>query len=109
MSTPTEVQDADFEEKVLKAEIPALVDFWADWCGPCRMIAPIVEDLAREYEGKIFFAKLNVDQNRATAMKFDIFSIPTLLVFKEGKEINRMVGYMSKEELVKRLESALST
>ena len=84
MSEPIQVSDSDFEQTVLQSKLPVLVDFWATWCGPCRMVAPVVEELAKEYEGKISFTKLDVDQNPKTAGAYGIMSIPTLLVFKGG-------------------------
>ena len=85
MSGPIHVTDADFDEKVLKSELPVMVDFWAEWCGPCKMIAPIVEELSDEYAGQFDFAKLDVDSNPTTAMAYNVRSIPTLLIFKGGK------------------------
>ena len=99
-----EVTDATFEEEVLRSELPVLVDFWAEWCAPCRMVAPVMEDLAGEYDGRIKVAKLNVDANRETAAKFDIMSIPTVILFKEGEIAKQVVGAMPKDSLVKELE-----
>ena len=108
MGKPFTVTDQDFEEQVEKSTLPVLVDFWADWCMPCKMIAPIVEDLAEEYDGKVAFAKVDVDSNPNIAMKFGIRSIPTLLVFKDGAPVDQVVGAVPKAELKKRLESALA-
>ena len=108
MGKPFAVTDQDFEEQVEKSKLPVLVDFWADWCVPCKMIAPIVEDLAEEYDGKVAFAKVDVDSNPNIAMKFGIRSIPTLLVFKDGAPVDQVVGAVPKAELKKRLESALA-
>jgi len=108
MAKPFAVTDQDFEEQVEKSTLPVLVDFWADWCMPCKMIAPIVEDLAEEYDGKMSFAKVDIDANPNIAMKFGIRSIPTLLVFKDGAPIDQVVGAVPKAVLKKRLESALA-
>ena len=107
MAKPVHVTEQSFDQEVLKAETPVLVDFWAEWCGPCRMIAPIVEDFAREYEGKLKVAKVDVDDNQNLAMKFSIMSIPTLGVFKGGQLVERIVGYMPKVELKRRVDAAL--
>lgn len=107
MSKPVAVDDSSFDQTVLKSEMPVLVDFWAEWCGPCRMVAPVVEELAKEYEGKISFAKLDVDHNPKTAGKYSIMSIPTLLLFKKGEPISHIVGFRPKEELKKTLDAAL--
>jgi thioredoxin 1 len=101
------VKDAEFDETVLKSDIPVLVDFWAPWCGPCHMIAPAMEELAGEYEGRVKVSKINVDENPQTAAKYGIRSIPTVLVFKEGKVLDQVIGAVSKDELVKKLSAAL--
>ena len=108
MSAPTDTTDATFDQDVLQAETPVLVDFWAPWCGPCRMVAPIVEELAEEYDGKVKFVKLNTDENPAIAGQFGIRSIPTLLVFKGGETVGQIVGFRPKGELAKRLDEALA-
>jgi len=107
---PVHVNDADFEAQVLKSELPAIVDFWAAWCGPCRMIAPFVEELANEYDGKALVAKMDTDANPMTPTKFGIMGIPTLIFFKGGKEVDRMVGVprQPKEALRAKLEAILS-
>lgn len=107
---PVHVSDADFDAKVLKSEMPAIVDFWAAWCGPCRMIAPFVEELANEYDGKALVAKMDTDANPMTPTKFGIMGIPTLIFFKGGKEVDRMVGVprQPKEALRAKLEAILS-
>lgn len=108
MSKPIAVTDADFEQKVLKSKTPVLVDFWASWCRPCLMTAPVLEELAGEYTGKLTIAKLDVDQNAATAAKYGIMAIPNLIVFKDGKPVSQIVGYKPKEELKRSLDTALA-
>lgn len=103
-----QVTDQDFDEKILNGGKPAMVDFWAVWCGPCRMIAPHVEALAEQYAGKAIVAKLDVDQNRQTAIRFGIQSIPTLLFFKDGKVVDRVVGAVDKKVLQSKLEALLA-
>lgn len=102
-----EITDANFAAEVEQSNIPVLVDFWAVWCGPCKMIAPIVEELAGEYEGKVKIGKLDVDNNPNVAMKFGIRSIPTLLVFKDGKVVDQIVGAVPKPQIVQKLEAQL--
>lgn len=108
MTKPIEVADGTFEQEVLQASVPVLVDFWAPWCGPCRMVAPLVEELAQEYEGRALFTKLNVDDSPAVAAKYGIRSIPTVLFFKGGKPVGQVVGAVPKKELKRHLEAALS-
>jgi len=108
VAKPKEVTDATFEQEVLKAPRPVLVDFWAPWCGPCRMVAPIVEELAKEYDGKVNFVKLNTDDNPIIASRYSIRSIPTLLVFKGGEPIGQIIGFRPKSDLRRRLDAALS-
>ncbi len=107
MAKPIEVTDATFEQEVLNASVPVLVDFWAIWCAPCRLIAPVVEELANEYEGKLKVAKLDVDHNPNTAVKYGIRSIPTLLIFKNGQVVDQIVGAVPKQYLVERLERVM--
>ena len=107
MAKPIEVTDATFEQEVLNASVPVLVDFWAIWCAPCRLIAPVVEELANEYEGKLKVAKLDVDHNPNTAVKYGIRSIPTLLIFKNGQVVDQIVGAVPKPYLVERLERVM--
>jgi thioredoxin 1 len=108
MAEPKAVDDKSFQQDVLKATTPVLVDFWAPWCGPCRMIAPIVEELAQEYDGKIEFTKLNVDDNPTTAATYGVRSIPTLLIFKGGKPVRQVIGAVPKRELKKHLDAVLA-
>lgn len=108
MASPIVVTDKDFDEVVLKAKGPVLVDFWAPWCPPCRMLAPIVEELAGEYSGRVAVAKLNTDENSQTSLRYGVKSIPTLLIFKGGKPMSTLVGYRPKADLKKQLDSALA-
>ena len=107
MSKPVAVNDSNFDQVVLQAKTPVLVDFWAAWCGPCRMVAPVVDELAEEYEGKVAFVKVDVDQNPKTASKYGIMSIPTLLIFNNGSPITNLIGFRPKAELKKSLEAVL--
>jgi thioredoxin 1 len=107
MSEPVAVDAASFETTVLQATTPVLVDFWAPWCGPCRMVAPIVDELAGEYEGRVAFAKVNTDEAPQLAARFGIRSIPTLIVFKGGQPVTQIVGFRPKKELQKTLDAAL--
>ena len=108
MAKPAEVTDATFESDVLKSNLPVLVDFWAPWCGPCRMVSPIVEELADEYRGRVKFVKLNTDDNVQTASRYGIRSIPTLLVFKGGEPVDQVIGFRPKSDLKRSLEKALA-
>ena len=103
-----EFTDNNFEHEVVQSSTPALVDMWAAWCGPCRMLTPVVEELAGKYQGKVKIGKLNVDDHPAVAAQYRIMNIPTLLLFKAGKEVDRIVGVQPKEELVRRLDKLLA-
>jgi len=107
MNKPITVEDDNFDTTVLQAKTPVLVDFWAQWCRPCLMAAPVLEELAEEYEGKMTFAKLDVDQNAKTAAKYGIMSIPNLIIFKDGKPVSQIVGYKPKAELKRSLDAVL--
>jgi thioredoxin 1 len=108
MAKPITVDDANFDQTVLQAETPVLVDFWAPWCRPCIMAAPVLEELAEEYDGRITFAKLNVDQNAKTATKYGIMAIPNLIIFKNGNPASQIIGYKPKEELKRDLDAILN-
>ena len=105
---PLVVTDASFAADVESSPLPVLVDAWAPWCGPCRMIAPVIEQLASEMAGRVRVAKLNVDDNPRTAARFDLRSIPTLLVLKGGREVDRLIGVQPKEEITRRLEKVIA-
>jgi thioredoxin 1 len=105
---PIHVTDESFEEVVLKSPVPAIVDFWAPWCGPCRMIAPIIEDLAQEYDGRAVIAKINTDENLRVASELGIMGIPTLILFREGAEVDRVVGVAPRKELEQKLVALLN-
>ncbi|MDZ7729262.1 MAG: thioredoxin [Dehalococcoidia bacterium] len=108
MGAPREVTDGTFENDVLKNELPVLVDFWAPWCGPCRMVAPVVEELSEEYSGKVDFVKMNTDENPQIPSKYQIRSIPSLLIFKNGELAGTIVGFRPKSDMKKRLDEALA-
>ncbi|MDZ4665888.1 MAG: thioredoxin [Bacteroidota bacterium] len=102
-----EITDANFEELVLKSDKPVLIDFWAEWCGPCRMVGPVVEELAKEYDGKAVIGKVNVDHNSEISAKYGIRNIPTLLFFKNGEVVDKQVGVAPKAALVAKLQAQL--
>jgi len=104
---PVEITDDNFETEVIKSDKPVLIDFWAVWCGPCKLIAPIVEEIAVEYDGRIKVGKLDVDSNQQTSIKFGVRSIPTLLLFKDGKLKETIIGAVPKKNIIDKLNSAL--
>lgn len=103
MSKPVKVTDGNFDKEVINSDKKVIVDFWAEWCGPCRMVAPVVEDIAKEYSKEVKVAKLNVDENQSTASRYGIMSIPTMLVFENGKLQDKLVGYMPKDKLARKV------
>jgi thioredoxin 1 len=107
MAKPIVVTDGTFDELVVNADKPILVDFWAEWCGPCKMIAPVLDELAGELDGQLTIGKLDVDHNQNTAYAFGVMSIPTLLLFKDGEPVDRIVGYQPKPALKSRLQKHL--
>lgn len=100
--------DQNFKREVLESNLPVLVDFWASWCGPCQMIAPVVEEIAKEFEGKFKVGKLNIDENRETAGNYNIMSIPALLIFKDGKVVDEIIGSLPKSEIVNHIKKIIS-
>jgi len=108
MKNVAEVTDTNFEAEVQKSDLPVLVDFWAPWCAPCRMMSPVLEATAEKLSGRMKFAKLNTDEHLETAKRFGIFAIPTMIIFKDGKEVNRMVGLVPQDELESQLHSYLA-
>ena len=103
-----EITDANFTTEVEQSDVPVLIDFWAVWCGPCKMVTPIVEELANEYDGKVKIGKLDVDNNQQTAMKFGIRSIPTLLILKKGSVVDTLIGAVSKGQIEEKLKAQLN-
>lgn len=104
---PVTITDSNFDQEVVKSDMPVLIDFWAAWCGPCRIIAPIVEELASEYDGKAKIGKLDVDENQQTAIKFGVRSIPTLLIFKNGSLKDTIIGAVPKAQIVQKLNASI--
>ncbi|OGF97616.1 MAG: thioredoxin [Candidatus Glassbacteria bacterium RBG_16_58_8] len=104
---PISVEDNNFSDQVEKAQGLSVIDFWAEWCGPCKMIAPVLDEMARDYQGKVNFFKLDVDANRKTAQRYNVRSIPTLLFFKDGKVVEMVIGVRSKKELAKLVDKHL--
>jgi len=108
MSQPIAVTDSNFQSEVIESKLPVLIDFWAAWCGPCRMIAPIVEELSSEYDGRAKICKLDVDTEQKTAAEFGVRSIPTLLIIKDGKVADQLIGAVPKEQITEKLDAALA-
>jgi thioredoxin 1 len=104
---PLHVTDATFQKEVLESNLPVLVDFWAPWCGPCRMVGPIIEELASDYDGRVVVAKVNTDENAATPGKYGIMGIPTMIIFNGGNEVERLVGARPKKSIAERLDALL--
>jgi thioredoxin 1 len=107
MGAATHTSDSEFQKDVLDSKVPVLVDFWAEWCGPCKMVAPVLDELAKEYEGKIKIAKVDVDQNQQVAGSFNIRSIPTLLFFKNGQVVKQLIGAHPKAKLVSEIQEVI--
>lgn len=108
MAKPVTLTDGEFSTQVLEADAPVLVDFWATWCGPCKMIAPVLEEIASEMDGQLTVGKLDVDENGITAQQYGVMSIPTLILFKDGEPVDRIVGFKPKEALVSQLSRHLN-
>ena len=101
------INEENFEQEVLKADIPVILDFWASWCGPCKMLLPIIDEIAKEYEGKIKVGKVNTDDNMTLTTQFQITSVPCIIVFKNGKAINKIVGFKPKNKIIEEIENLL--
>ncbi|MGH7800503.1 MAG: thioredoxin [Thermodesulfobacteriota bacterium] len=108
MSGSILLTDENFENEVTSSQVPVLVDFWAEWCGPCRTVGPIIEEIAEEYSGKLKVGKLNVDENQKSTYRYGVRSIPTLIIFKDGKPLNKIIGALPKGHIVEVIEGALS-
>ncbi|NJN82667.1 MAG: thioredoxin [Caldilineaceae bacterium] len=108
MSGTVKVTDTTFDDVVVNSETPVLVDFWAEWCGPCKMIAPVLDEIATELDGQLVIGKMDVDENPSTAQAFGIFSIPTMLLFKNGEPVERIVGFQPKPQLLNKLQQHLN-
>lgn len=108
MSKIDEITSDVFKSEVLKSDIPVVVDFWAPWCGPCRMVAPVLEEISQKMNGKIRFVKINTDENQKTAMDYQIMAIPSLLIFKDGQEVDRIVGFVTQDKLEADLNKVVS-
>jgi thioredoxin 1 len=109
MAKPIEITDSTYQNEVIESDKPVLVDFWAPWCGPCRMVGPILEEIAAEEEGRIKIVKMNVDENHVYASQLGVFNIPTMILFKDGQQVDKIVGAMPKTQLLNRLDPHLDS
>jgi thioredoxin 1 len=107
MSNEIEITDANFEEEVIRSDRPVLIDFWAPWCGPCKMVAPIVEEISHDYDGKLKVGKVNTDDNQQISAKYGIMSIPTLMIFKDGEVVERIIGAQPKDALTPKIDAVI--